>query len=43
MNKKEILDYLNLYLDTTGEYEFKPCFNALQQGQLTWIKIERVR
>ena len=42
MNKKEILEYLETYLDETSEYEFKPCFNSLQPGQLTWIKIEKV-
>ena len=41
MNKKMILKYLNTYLDATAEYDFKPCFNAFQRGQLTWIKIEK--
>lgn len=43
MNKKEILDYLQLSLNETSDYELKPCFNSFQPGQLTWIKIERVR
>jgi len=43
MNKEQIFCYLGIYLDETGEYEFTPSFNPLQQGQLQWIKIERVR
>jgi len=42
MNKKAILNYLDIYLDETADYEIYPGFNSLAQGQLMWIKIEKV-
>lgn len=42
MNKKDIIKYLDIYLDSTVDYEIYPGFNSMMQGCLMWIKIERV-
>jgi len=42
MNKKDIIKYLDIYLDNTVDYEIYPGFNPLAGNSLMFIKIEKV-